>query len=195
MINKQDIIGLIDKSIEVKQSLKGELLDSIVQTAEIIIKAFKNGNKFLICGNGGSAADSQHFSAELVGRFQKERDPLPAIALTVDTSLLTAWSNDYSFDTVFSRQVEALGKSNDILFAISTSGKSKNCIKALHSAKKKGLITISLLGNDGGSMKDFSDFFIIIPDDQTWAIQETHISVIHILCYLIEKNMGSDPIS
>ena len=134
-----------------------------------------------------SAADSQHFAGELVGRFIKERKGLPAIALTVDSSIITAWSNDYSFDTVFSRQVDALGIKDDILFAISTSGNSKNCIEAINSAKKKELKTISLLGQDGGKMKIISDYNIIVPHDITFQIQESHIMIIHIICNLIDN--------
>ncbi|MBU1076974.1 MAG: D-sedoheptulose 7-phosphate isomerase [Spirochaetes bacterium] len=190
MADIQQIHQLIESSIEVKKSLlTKDIPEMISSVAELIIKTFKEGHKLLICGNGGSAADSQHFSAELVGRFMTDRDPFPSIALSTDTSLITAWSNDHSFETIFSRQVEALGQKGDILFTISTSGNSKNCIEALTVAKKKGLITISLLGRKGGRMKEISDHSIIVPDERTWHIQESHITIIHILCHLIE--MGS----
>lgn len=189
MIEKRTITELIDKSISVKQKLQGNVIDVIHQSALICVEILKNNNKLLICGNGGSAADSQHFACELTGRFIKERKGLPAIALTTDTSFLTAWSNDYSFDTIFSRQVEALGNKGDLLFAISTSGNSDNCIEALNKAKEMGITTISLLGKDGGMMKDLSDYAIVVPDDTTFRIQESHIMIIHIICYLIEQEL------
>lgn len=190
---KRNILNIVRNEIEdsiflfkeVKESLK----DEIIESAKIIINSIKKGNKLLICGNGGSAADSQHFAAELVGRFKKDRKALPAISLTVDTSILTAWSNDYSFDTVFSRQVEAVGKKGDVLFGISTSGNSQNVIEAFKIANKTGIYTIALSGKDGGKMKKYAKLNIIVPANDTARIQEAHILIIHILCSIIEKTL------
>ncbi len=190
---KRNILNIVRNEIEdsiflfkeVKESLK----DEIIESAKIIINSIKKGNKLLICGNGGSAADSQHFAAELVGRFKKDRKALPAISLTVDTSILTAWSNDYSFDTVFSRQVEAVGKKGDVLFGISTSGNSQNVIEAFKIANKTGIYTIALSGKDGCKMKKYAKLNIIVPANDTARIQEAHILIIHILCSIIEKTL------
>ena len=140
------------------------------------------GNKILICGNGGSAADAQHFAAELTGRYLKERRSYPALALTTDTSALTAIGNDYGFDSVFSRQIEGLGKAGDILIAISTSGRSPNILKAVEVAKARGLRTIGLLGRDGGTLKDLVDDAFIVPSEVTARIQEIHEMILHFLC-------------
>ena len=148
---------------------------------------FDAGNKILIIGNGGSAADSQHFAAELMVRFKKERSPYPAIALTTDSSILTAHGNDYNFKTIFRRQVEALGSKGDCLFALSTSGTSPNIIEAISAAKKKKLFVIGLTGAEGGKMKDMCDIIIRVPSDNTARIQENHIFIIHILCQLLEQ--------
>lgn len=179
----------IDENISLLQNIKELLEDEIIESAKIIINSIKKGGKLLICGNGGSAADSQHFAAELVGRFKKDRKALSAISLTVDTSILTAWSNDYSFDTVFSRQVEAIGKKGDVLFGISTSGNSPNVIEALKVANKMGIYTIALSGNDGGKIKKYAKLNIIVPANDTPRIQEAHILIIHILCSIVEKKL------
>lgn len=189
MIHQNNIIELIDKSISVKEKIKEKIITEIIKVAEVMIASLKNKNKLLVCGNGGSAADSQHFVAELVGRFVNERQALPALALTVNTSTLTAWANDYSYQTVFSRQIEALGENGDILFGISTSGNAENVLEAMKKAKEKGMVTIGLTGNRGGKIRDHADYNIIIPDTETYRIQESHIMIIHILCYLIEKEM------
>jgi D-sedoheptulose 7-phosphate isomerase len=147
---------------------------------------------FFWCGNGGSAADSQHLAAELVGRFKKDREPLSSIALTTDTSVITCVSNDYSYDSIFSRQIEALCRPGDILIGITTSGNSANIRKAFESAKKNDVKTISFLGKDGGSCKNLTDYSILIPSNDTARIQEMHILVGHILCELVEKEMGFD---
>ncbi|MDD5066480.1 MAG: D-sedoheptulose 7-phosphate isomerase [bacterium] len=186
---ENEIVKLIQESIEVKEKLKASLKKEIAESAALIIRAFRDGRQLLVCGNGGSAADSQHFVAELVGRFEMERKPLPAIALTVNTSILTAWSNDYSYDTVFSRQVEALGRKGDILFAISTSGNASSVIEAMKKAKEMGLVTIALTGKEGGEMKAWADCSLIVQDKATPHIQEAHITIIHILCSLIEKEL------
>lgn len=161
----------------------------IAQLAERLIETFKIGNKLLIMGNGGSAADAQHFAGEIVSRFRMERPALPAIALSTDTSILTAIGNDYGFERIFSRQVEALAAPGDAVIGISTSGNSPNVQKALEVARQAGCTTIGLLGKDGGSIKALCDISLIIPSNDTPRIQEGHITVIHILCDLIEQGL------
>lgn len=163
----------------------------IAGAAEMMIGAIAAGNKVLICGNGGSAADAQHFAAELTGRFEKERRGLPGIALTTDTSALTAIGNDYGFHRVFARQVEALGRGGDVLVAISTSGNSPNVLTAIESARAAGMGVIGLTGGDGGKMKELCDHLVAIPSRRTARIQEMHITVIHIWCELLDKELGS----
>jgi D-sedoheptulose 7-phosphate isomerase len=165
-----------------------KLLPDVVSAAELCLASLKDGGKILLCGNGGSAADSQHIAAELTGRFKKERIPLAGIALTTDTSALTAIGNDYGFEYIFSRQVEALAKEEDTLIAISTSGNSKNVINAIKSAKKIGCKVITLTGKDGGEMKDLGDVNIVIPSNNTPRIQEMHIMVGHMICAFIDEN-------
>ena len=163
--------------------------EDIFIASKIISEAFKNNNKLLICGNGGSASDAQHFSAELIGRFKKERASLPAIALNTDTSSITAIANDYNYKKIFSRQIEGLGQKGDILLAISTSGNSHNIKEALKVAKKKNIITIGLTGKNMSILLKESDYCIAVPSYQTSHIQELHIIVLHLLCILIEKNI------
>ncbi|MEM4254078.1 MAG: D-sedoheptulose 7-phosphate isomerase [Candidatus Woesearchaeota archaeon] len=183
----QDIIRQqIQDSISTKQEVLAKLVPSIEKTASVLIAALKNGNKILVCGNGGSAADSQHFAAELVVRFEKERRALPAIALTTDTSSLSAGGNDYGFDSVFARQIDALGNKGDVLVAISTSGNSPNILKAIDAAKNRGMEIIGLTGRDGGKMKCLPDC-IIIPSGITARIQECHTMIIHVWCKLIDS--------
>lgn len=179
----------IKGSIAAKESLLKSQLANIQKAAEAIIKSLENGGKLLIFGNGGSAADSQHIAAELVGRFKMERRALPAIALTTDTSAITAIGNDYGFERIFSRQVEALGVKGDVALGISTSGNSKNVIEAFRKAKSAGLKTIALTGGDGGNMKTEADISITVPVKDTPRIQESHILIGHILCQLIEGEM------
>lgn len=162
------------------------LIDRIAAAASLITETIKKGGKLLIFGNGGSAADSQHFATELTGRFRKERRALPAIALSTDTSALTALANDYSFDVVFSRQLEALAEPKDLAFAISTSGEAKNVVRAARLAKKLKLKTIGLTGKGGGALKKNVDCALVVPSENTARIQETHILIIHILCELVE---------
>ncbi len=157
------------------------------QIASLIIKALKNKRKILIFGNGGSAADSQHFAAELIGRFQKERKGLAALALTANTSSLTALGNDYSFDIVFKRQIEALGERGDIALAISTSGNAKNVTEAVKLAKRLNIKTIGLTGKNGGQLAKSADISLVVPSSVTARIQEAHILIIHIICELVEK--------
>ncbi|MBR9699988.1 D-sedoheptulose 7-phosphate isomerase [Candidatus Woesearchaeota archaeon] len=179
------------ETMEESIKAKKEFLNQSSKIKEVIsrlIECFEKGNKLLICGNGGSAADAQHIAAELVGRFKKTRKGLPAISLSTDTSILTAWSNDYEFETVFERQVEALGKKGDALLAISTSGNSKNILKAVEKAKEQGMTTISLTGKDGGKLKQLTDLNINSSADSTARIQECHLLAYHIICEEIENH-------
>ncbi len=184
---KDRIRSVVLESIEVKQAALLVNMPSVERTAEALIKAFKNNNRVFLCGNGGSAADSQHIAAEFIGRFQKERKALPAIALTTDSSILTCLTNDYSYDIVFSRQIEALGRSGDILIGISTSGKSPNVIKAFERAKEMGITTIAFTGNDGGTMASVADIAVVIPSKVTARIQEAHITFFHAICEVVEN--------
>lgn len=184
-----DIIDLVKQnfiqSIETKQNSQAALAEPIVRAIELIVATFKAGHKMLICGNGGSAADAQHFAAEFTGRYEMERSPLPAVALTTDTSALTAIGNDYGFDVVFSKQVEALGQAGDILYAISTSGNSANVIKAMEVAKARGMNIIIMVGRDGGKMAKLlsgSDVNLCVPAERTARIQEVHLLTLHTIC-------------
>ena len=160
----------------------------IILAANLISKSFKKNRKILVCGNGGSASDAQHFAAELVGRFKKNRVSLPAIALNTDTSAITAIANDYSYKMIFARQIEGIGLKGDILLAISTSGNSENIVKAIDAAKKKKIITIALTGKKKSAVSKKSDYLITVPSEETSHIQELHIIILHLLCILIEKN-------
>ena len=164
-----------------------KLLPLIKKASKICIQALNNGNKIMLCGNGGSAADAQHIAAELSGRFKKERRALAGIALTTDTSALTAIGNDYGYEYVFSRQVEAIAKKGDVLIGISTSGNSANVINAINVAKKIGCKIITLTGKDGGNMKNLGDINIIVPSNDTPRIQEMHIMIGHMICYDIDS--------
>ena len=163
------------------------LSEKIEESINEIIKCFKRGNKIIVFGNGGSAADAQHIVAEFIGRFQKERKSLPAISLTTDSSIITSLANDYSYDIVFSRQCESLVSKGDIVIGISTSGKSKNVEEGIKTAKKKGAITIGLLGGDGGTIKNMVDISIIVPSTNTARIQEVHRVIYHIICDVVES--------
>lgn len=169
--------------------IEEELSAPIAQSAAILVDAFSVGNKVLVMGNGGSAADAQHFAAELVGRFMMERRAMPAIALTTNTSILTAIGNDYGFDRVFSRQVEALAQPGDVVVGISTSGNSPNVAVALEAARARGCRTIGLLGKGGGTIAEVVDIPLIVPGAATPRIQEGHITIIHIICDLVEKGL------
>jgi D-sedoheptulose 7-phosphate isomerase len=175
------------ESMKVKEATLKDNSGKIVSAAETITNALKSGKKILVFGNGGSAADSQHIAAELVGRFVKERRALAAIALTTDTSTLTALSNDYSFDFIFSRQIDALGQSGDVALGLSTSGNSKNVIEALKRAKALGLKTISLTGNDGGQIARLTEISIVVPSKVTARIQESHMCIYHAICEMVES--------
>ena len=157
--------------------------------AQAIAEALRGGGKLLVFGNGGSAADAQHLSAELVGRFQKERAAMPAIALTVDTSVLTSVANDYSFKQVFARQIEALGRPGDVALGISTSGESPNVVAALQAARAQGLKTVALTGRDGGSVGRAAEIHVNVPDQSTQRVQEVHQTLIHVLCEVIEEGL------
>ena len=182
---------IFQESIEVKKATLEKNLSSIEEAVKVLAKCLKGGNKILLCGNGGSAADSQHIAAEFIGRFQKERRALPAIALTTDTSALTALGNDYTFDIIFSRQLEALGNKGDVLIGFSTSGNSKNVMEAVKKAKDLGVITITLTGNDGGKLAPLSDIKLIVPSKITARIQESHIVISHTICELVEEQFSS----
>lgn len=176
----------ITASIKVKEEVRKQSA-LLAQVAQELIKAYKTGGKVLLFGNGGSAADAQHIAAELVGKYYLDRKPLPALALTVNTSSLTAIGNDYAFDQVFARQVEGLGGSGDVAIGISTSGNSSNVIVGVRAARAKGLVTIAVTGQSGGKLKDEVDFCICVPSSDTPRIQEGHILIGHILCELVEQ--------
>ncbi len=186
---KNLIKAKIEEDIEAKEDLHNKQVENIEKAARLIIAAFITDCKLLIFGNGGSAADSQHMAAELVGRFKKERRALPAIALTTDTSSMTAIANDYGYDEIFSRQVEALGKPGDIALGISTSGKSKNVINALKKAKMAGMKTIGLTGAEGGTIKELCDVTISAGSKNTPRIQESHELILHIICEIVENEI------
>lgn len=176
---------MINDSIKTHM-LVNNFVEEIEKAIEIMINSLKQGNKILSCGNGGSAAQAQHFSAELVGRFEAERKAISSISLTTDTSNITALGNDYGFETVFKRQIEALGNQGDVLICLSSSGNSQNLIEAILEAKSKNIKIINLLGRDGGKMKRVGDVDIIIPVQNTARIQECHILILHIFAKLIE---------
>ena len=187
---RDEVIQLFDASIETKHAAKEILADPIAAAVELITTAFSAGNKILSCGNGGSAADAQHFSAELVCRFERERPGLPAVALTTDSSALTAISNDYNYDEVFAKQVNALGQAGDVLLAISTSGNSANVVRAIEAAHAKGLTVVALTGRDGGhiaSLLQNNDIEIRVPSNSTARVQEVHLLTIHCLCHQIDE--------
>ncbi len=186
------IIDIFYESAQVKKDFVEEYAEDIVNFGILLGKRLKNGNKVMICGNGGSAADAQHFAAEIVGRFEKERKAYPAIALTTDTSALTAIGNDYGFEKVFSRQVEGLGQKGDILIGISTSGNSANVIEAVNIAKEMGIFTVGFLGKDGGKLKDIVDKAFIVRHQKTARIQETHLTLEHTLCKIIDMYLTGE---
>ena len=184
----------IKKSYETKQNIYANeaLLDNIVAVAKLCVKLYQGDKKTILAGNGGSAADAQHIAAELVGRYGFDRPSIPSLALTTDTSNLTAIGNDYGYDFVFSRQLEGMGQNGDIFIGISTSGNSVNVINAFESARKKGITTIALVGRDGGKMAKMADYALVVPSDSTPRIQESHILIGHILCDIIEKEIFGD---
>ena len=191
MDKEKFIADSLIESAETKTKILKECKSDILKAVELLVNCFKNGNKLLLCGNGGSAADCQHIATELMIRLSHnfQRPALPAIALTTDTSNLTAGGNDIGFENVFARNVEGLGNKGDVLLAISTSGNSPNVIKAVEMAHKKGLKVISFLGGNGGKLKPLVDLPIVIPSHNTQRIQEGHITVAHIICELVEEEL------
>jgi len=179
----------LQQSIDTMQKVLADdsIHEAVVRAGELTAKAMREGRKLMVCGNGGSAADSQHLVAEFVSRLTVDRPALRAIALTTDSSILTAIGNDYSYDNVFERQVEALGLPGDVLLAISTSGNSKNCIKALKLARERKIHTIAYTGNNGGQMAALADINVIIPSSITMNIQESHLALEHTLCMIVER--------
>lgn len=189
---KQLVKQNFEQSIQTKQQVQAELEQPLADAVGLIVTAFKNGKKLLICGNGGSAADAQHLAAEFTGRFEIERTPLPAIALTTDTSALTAIGNDYGYDVVFSKQVEALGQAGDVLYAISTSGNSGNVIKAIEVAHAKGMQVIGVLGRDGGKIAQMlkaGDVNLCVSVNRTARVQEVHLLMLHTICDAVDTVM------
>ena len=178
----------INEKIELLNKLKenGYLIE-LEKAGQLMVEALKNGNKIITAGNGGSAADAQHLAGELVGRFTMERIGLPSISLCVDPSVVTSIGNDYGYDALFSRQIEALGKAGDVFMAISTSGNSQNLINAIAIAKNKGICVIALLGKKGGAMKDLAELSLVVPSDSCPRIQEIHTMSVHVLCEYIEQ--------
>lgn len=183
---KDIVVKSYKDSIHSKEAFFKQNMQSVIQCAELIADAFKADKKLLICGNGGSAADAQHLSAEFVNRFVIERPPLPALALSTDTSILTSIGNDYTFDQIFSKQIKAIGKEGDVLLAISTSGDSKNVILAVKVARDMGIKTIGLTGKSGGKMAKMVDILLNVDSDVTARIQEVHITAGHIICELVD---------
>lgn len=184
------IVEIANATVDLKIRFFSQHANDLARAALLLIDAVRAGRKILLFGNGGSAADAQHLAAELVNRYQMERSAIAAIALSTDTSILTSISNDTTFEDVFSRQIEALGEEGDVAIAITTSGRSANIVRAVHTARERGLQTIGLLGKDGGLVKDLVDVPIIVPSPSTARIQEVHITIGHIWCDLIERSLG-----
>jgi D-sedoheptulose 7-phosphate isomerase len=186
----------IKESYETKQRIFNDdkLLEDIQKVAKLCVELYKNGNKTILAGNGGSAADAQHIAAELVGRYGFDRDSIPSLALTTDTSNLTAIGNDYGYNKIFSRQLAGMGQKGDLFIGISTSGNSQNLLEAFDVAKEKEIISVALVGKDGGKMAQKADIALIVPSNQTPRIQESHILIGHILCDIIEKELFANGI-
>lgn len=177
------------ESIQVKEELLHTGIGRIIEITTLIIDCLKNDGKVILFGNGGSASDSQHIASELIGRFKKDRTALAAIALTTNTSVLTSLANDYGYDIIFAKQIEALGQKNDIAIGISTSGKAKNVILGIKQAKRMGIRTVALTGGDGGELARIADISLVVPSALTPRIQEAHITIGHIICELIEQTL------
>jgi D-sedoheptulose 7-phosphate isomerase len=180
------IANALKENLRIKEDFIKKNTSKLIEVAQCLSNAFRNARKLMICGNGGSAADSQHIAAEFVNKFQLDRSPLPALALTTDTSILTSVANDYRYEDVFSKQIEALGVKGDILLAISTSGRSPSVLSAIRTARKKGLYTVGFLGRDGGDMLKLVDLPLLVESDHTPRIQEVHILAGHLICELVE---------
>ncbi len=189
-MNSVNIRNIIKESIQVKNVMLDTCIEELKDAAILMANSIKNGNKLIWCGNGGSAADAQHMSTELMGGLRDHSRPaIPSIALTTDSSFLTAWANDTDYDTIFSRQIEGLGQAGDVLIAISTSGNSKNVIRAIRVAKEKNISVVTLTGETGGDMKHLGDIEIQIPSQDTQRIQEGHLLAEHILCEYVEATL------
>ena len=189
---KTKISSWIKESIRVKGECLKSQADVVEAAARAIIKSLRKGGKLILFGNGGSAADAQHIAGELVGRFRRERNPLPAIALSVNTSILTSIANDYGYEAVFKKQIEALGKPGDVAIGISTSGNAESVIEGIRSARKKQIKTIGLTGKDGGKLAKLADIAIVVPSEETAHIQEVHITIGHLLCELTEEALANE---
>jgi D-sedoheptulose 7-phosphate isomerase len=195
MSQKQEIVSQqLTESAAIKRNLADKNAGQIVEIFRRIMHCYRQGGKLLLCGNGGSAADAQHLAAELVGRFGKGKPPLAAIALTTDTSVLTCLSNDYSFDEVFAKQVEAHGQKGDILVGISTSGRSENVLRAMRRARELGLFTVALMGSREGPLAEHSDVHIKVPSENSQRIQEAHITIGHIVLDLLERELAAEDV-
>lgn len=194
---KKYIKDQVKKSYETKQAIyeNESLINKIEEVSKLCVKLYMGKNKTILAGNGGSAADAQHIAAELVGRYGFDRPSIPSLALTTDTSCLTAIGNDYGYDKVFSRQLEGMGQEGDLFIGISTSGNSKNIINAFISAKERGITTVALVGRDGGEMAKMADIALVVPSDSTPRIQESHILIGHIICDIIEKEIFGDGVN
>lgn len=186
---RDKIKDILLESIQVKEELLRTSIGQIKEIANLVIGCLTKDGKVILFGNGGSASDSQHIAAELIGRFKKDRTALAAIALTTNTSVLTSLANDYGYDIVFAKQIEALGKKNDLIIGISTSGKAKNVVVGIKQAKKMGLRTIALTGGDGGELAKLADVSLVVPSSVTARIQEAHITIGHIVCELAEQTL------
>ena len=193
-LSREAVRRALAESIELKEKLRGDnaFLDQVVRMAGVLVKALRDGNHLYLCGNGGSASDAQHLATELVGRFQKTRAALPALALNTDTALLTAVANDDGFPNVFARQIEAFVRSGDVLMVISTSGNSPNVLEAARRGRALGARVLGLSGRDGGKLRSLCDECLVVPHELTCRIQEVHITVGHILCDIVEESLAPE---
>ncbi len=190
---RQEILSQLTESAAVQRVTATSCHEAILAAAGLIARSLTNGGKLMLCGNGGSAADCQHLAAELVGQMNgRQRPALAALALTTDTSALTAVGNDFGYETVFQRQVEALGRPGDVLIAISTSGRSPNVLRAVSAAARLGLRTVGLTGDGGGPLSDLTDIAVRVPSSNTQRIQAAHIAIGHVICYLVERMLGAE---
>ncbi len=189
---RERIKDILLESIQVKEQLLRSNISQILEIAEVVIECLRKNGKMIIFGNGGSASDSQHIAAELVGRFKKDRTALAAVALTTNSSVLTSLANDYGYEIIFSRQIEAIGKKGDVAIGISTSGKAKNVVLGIKQAKKMGIKTILLTGTEGGELAKLADLSLLVPSCITARIQEAHITIGHIICELVEETLMAD---
>jgi len=186
---KDGILKIFNESAQVKVKFAQENADKVIEVVQLIAQTFRDGNKVILFGNGGSAMDASHIAAEFVNRFMMERPPLPAIALNTDTAVITSISNDYDYSQVFSKQLAALGNEGDVVIGLSTSGNSLNVIKAIETARKNGMKTVVLTGGSGGKLAKLADYVFIVPTKQTPRIQETHITLGHTICQLVDEEL------